>query len=98
MTNGDKIRNMTDEELAAFLLSEDAQACAHCDFYDCEALLCTIDDLCIVEGETDPAQAMLLAWLSTETFSERSESLCKDCKYFIGYGFGCSFDGSCPHN
>jgi len=34
MTNGDKIRNMTNEELAAFLVSEDAQACEHCDFYD----------------------------------------------------------------
>ena len=32
-----------------------------------------------------------------ERFSERSENPCKDCKYFTGDGFGCSFNGPCPH-
>jgi len=73
MTNGDKIRNMTNEELAAFLVSEDAQACEHCDFYDGETMQCICNGLCMVEGQTEIAKAVLISWLSSEAISERSE-------------------------
>lgn len=68
MTNGDRIRNMTDEELSAFLMSEDAQACAHCEYYDGETMRCNLDNPCV----TELGRAFLFAWLSSETVSERS--------------------------
>lgn len=98
MTNGDKIRNMTNEELAVFFVSEDAQVCAHCDYYDGETMKCICNGLCLVEGQTETAKAVLISWLSSQALSERSENPCEDCKYFIGEGFGCSFDGPCSHN
>lgn len=54
------------------------------------------------------AQSVRFEWRETvwnkkaleETFSERSENLCKDCDYFriTEKDFGCDFDGSCPHD
>lgn len=49
MTNGDVIRNMTDEEIADFLLSEDANACSHCEYYDHETQRCYLDNPCVTE-------------------------------------------------
>lgn len=62
MTNGDRIRSMTDEDLANFLISEDAEACKHCEF---ENLLggCNLDNPCVKEL----AAASLQNWLSSET-------------------------------
>lgn len=47
MTNGDKIRNMTNEELADFLVSEDVIACTHCEFYNGEVKRCYLDNPCV---------------------------------------------------
>lgn len=69
MTNGDVIRNMTDEEIADFLLSEDANACSHCEYYNHEIQRCYLDNPCV----TELARVMLLEWLSSKTISERSE-------------------------
>ena len=69
MTNGDVIRNMTDEEIADFLLSEDANACSHCEYYDHETQRCYLDNPCV----TELSRVMLLEWLSSQTVSERSE-------------------------
>lgn len=96
MTNGDVIRNMTDEEIADFLLSEDANACSHCEHYNHEINRCYLDNPCV----TELARVMLLEWLSSQTVSERSESPCKDCMFFRikDNGFGCACSSPCPHN
>ena len=70
MTNGDVIRNMTDEEIADFLLSEESSACFHCEYYDHEIKRCYLDNPC-VKGL---AWVMLLEWLSSQTVYERSEN------------------------
>lgn len=39
MTNGDRIRSMTDKELSVFLLTEECKVCTHCAYngeYGCE--------------------------------------------------------------
>lgn len=33
MTNGDRIRNMTDKELSVFLLTEECKVCTHCQYH-----------------------------------------------------------------
>lgn len=44
MKNGDRIRNMTDEELTKYLMSSDSIACSHCQrmtncsVHDCDKL------------------------------------------------------------
>ncbi len=68
MTNGDKIRNMTDDGLAEFLVSADADACAHCE-YHYDDFGCRLDNPCV----TPLAYQILKDWLS-ETVSERSEN------------------------
>lgn len=66
MTNGDRIRSMTDEELADFLISADSSCCAHCKYFDVE----NADDFegCRLEGPCgkDVAAASFQKWLSTE--------------------------------
>lgn len=58
MTNADRIRNMSDEELAEFL--EGFTICDHCEYYKNER--CTLDNPC-VHGF---AQAMAQKWLQAE--------------------------------
>lgn len=70
MTNGDRIRSMTDEELAGFLMSYESRVCAHCK-YD-------IDSMCIIsDGDVictvDYIHGVYTEWLSKEADSERSE-------------------------
>lgn len=67
MTNGDKIRSMTDDGLAEFLVSADADACAHCEYHYGD-FGCRLDNPCV----TPLAYQILKDWLS-ETVSERSE-------------------------
>lgn len=62
ISNGDMIRRMSDEELAEFLVSEDAQACSHCEYYDNETQRCYLDNPCV----TELACVMLLDWLSSK--------------------------------
>ena len=64
-TNGDHIRNMTDQELANFLTSEDAEACRHCEF---ENLLggCNLDNPCVKEL----AVAEMHDWLASPYIQE----------------------------
>ena len=62
MTNGDRIRNMTDKELAVFLLTDESKVCTHCEFngeYGCSA-----DE--IVCG-TAHLEDTFKKWLSSET-------------------------------
>lgn len=96
MTNGDVIRNMTDEEIADFLLSEESSACFHCEYYDHEIKRCYLDNPC-VKGL---AWVMLLEWLSSQTVYERSENPCKDCEFYMinDKDFGCGLNSPCPHN
>lgn len=68
MTNGDAVRNMTNEELADFLMSKGAKACELCDYndsyYGCKhQIVCTKEHV----------RSVYINWLSTEAFSERSE-------------------------
>lgn len=66
-TNGDRIRSMTDYELASFLISADSDACAHCRFYDAENNAdfegCRLGEPC----GREIAAASLQNWLSSET-------------------------------
>ena len=57
-TNADKIRSMSDEELAEFL--EKFEVCSHCDYMDKER--CTLDNPCV----HSLAVAMALKWLQSE--------------------------------
>jgi len=58
MTRADKIRSMSDEELAEFL--EKFEVCSHCDYMDKER--CTLDNPCV----HSLAVAMALKWLQSE--------------------------------
>jgi translation initiation factor 2 beta subunit (eIF-2beta)/eIF-5 len=58
ITNADKIRSMSDEELAEFL--EKFEVCSYCEYMDKE--ICTLDNPC-VHGF---AVAMTLKWLQSE--------------------------------
>lgn len=69
MTNGDKIRSMTNEELADFLLGEDSKPCTHCQ-YNTDSIGCVgIDTICTHDHVTDVLEKWLL-----QTVSERSEN------------------------
>lgn len=57
-TWGDKIRSMSDEELAEFL--EKFEVCSHCEYMDKER--CTLDNPCV----HSLAVAMALKWLQSE--------------------------------
>lgn len=57
-TNADKIRSMSDEELAEFL--ERFEVCSHCNYMDKER--CTLDNPCV----HTLAVAMALKWLQSE--------------------------------
>lgn len=61
-TNGDRIRRMTDEELADFLLSEKSDVCTHCEFHGKDFNRCTLENPCVKEL----ASTMLLDWLASE--------------------------------
>lgn len=69
MTNGDKVRNMTNEELADFLISRESESCSHCEYHD-EHLDCLLGSPCFQQ-----AFDVLKKWLSAEAeaVSERSE-------------------------
>ena len=58
MTNADKIRSMSDEELAEFL--EQFEVCSHCEYMDKER--CTFENPCTHGFAT----AMALKWLQSE--------------------------------
>lgn len=91
MTNGDKIREMTDSELAFFLSSRDAKPCTHCPFDD--FIGCKGDIVCTEKIVRDA----FAAWLSSEAISERSENSCSLCEHYDSV-LGCTLDGSCPHD
>lgn len=57
-TNADRIRAMSDEELAEFL--EQFEVCSHCEYSDNER--CTFENPCVHEFAT----AMALKWLQSE--------------------------------
>lgn len=61
-TNADMIRSMTDEELADFFVSREADACTHCEFYNSGVNRCYLDNPCVSEL----ASVMLLGWLISE--------------------------------
>lgn len=67
MTNGDRIRNMTDEELANAVVSGELDACTHCEFYDGVIGSCNLDNPCVKEL----AYVELLVWIQSD--SERPE-------------------------
>lgn len=58
MTNADRMRNMTDEELAEFL--EGFTVCDHCEYYKNER--CTMENPCVHAF----AEAMAQKWLQEE--------------------------------
>lgn len=90
MTNGDKIRSMTDGELAAFLVSDDAKPCEHCKhkgLYGC-------DDTIICTNGT--VRDIFEEWLSSD-FSERSENSCFGCGYY-DRDLGCGLNAPCPYD
>lgn len=58
MTNADRIRNMTDEELAGFL--EGFTVCDHCEYYKNER--CAMENPCVHAF----AEAMAFKWLQAE--------------------------------
>lgn len=68
-TNGDRIRDMTDDEMADFLESGQANACIHCDEYDKEKKRCTFNGRC----KTEFAVAALYDWLSSPADQEPEE-------------------------
>lgn len=70
MTNGDRIRNMSDEELADSMVSGELDVCIHCEFYDPLTTRCMPDNPCVKEL----AYAVFLDWLKSKAFSERSEN------------------------
>lgn len=69
MTNGDKIRNMTDRELANFLTLDDSKPCIHC--MRGGHAWCETDEtfVCTTDYVTD----VFTAWLASEAVSGRSE-------------------------
>ena len=58
VTNADRIRAMSDKELAEFL--EQFEVCSHCEYSDKER--CTFENPCVHEFAT----AMALKWLQSE--------------------------------
>ena len=90
MTNGDKIRNMTDGQLAEFLADGESKPCVHCPYDDdigCKGgIICTKEHL----------QDVFLNWLSSEAVSERSENSCSACEYYDS-DLGCTLRGPCPY-
>ena len=58
MTNADRIRNLTDEELAEFL--EQFEACSNCEYED--GVRCTLENPCVHAF----ASAMIFKWLQSE--------------------------------
>lgn len=67
MTNGDRIRSMTDEELAGFLNSYEARVCAHCKYDD--DIGCNYGDNDIV-CTSDYVHEVFKNWLSLEADTE----------------------------
>lgn len=62
-TNGDRIRRMTDEELADFLVSGESDACTHCEFHGKDFGRCTLENPCVIKL----ASVMLSGWLASES-------------------------------
>ena len=91
MTNGDKIRNMTDDDLAEFLISADATACTHCE-YHYDDFGCRLDNPCVAPM----ACTILKDWLSSEAVSERSENSCSACEHYDS-ALGCTLQSPCPY-
>ena len=60
MSNADKIRAMSDEELAEFL--ESFEVCTNCEYKEKTIGLCTFDNICTHGFAT----AMALKWLQSE--------------------------------
>ena len=66
LTNADRIRNMSDEELANELTRNPPIPCRICEYWDCKLSLCrawTNDFTCT----TGYAEALTLDWLKAET-------------------------------
>lgn len=63
MTNGDRIRSMTDDELADFLQSYESRVCCHCKYDD--AIGCNFgnDDIICTSYYV---HGVFLEWLSKE--------------------------------
>lgn len=64
MTNGDRIRSMTDGELADFLMSYESKACAHCRYDDDIGCNFGDDD---IECSNGYVHHVFKAWLSAES-------------------------------
>lgn len=60
MTNGDRIRSMTDEELTQFLMSGDSIVCSHCN----RTTNCTLHDCKRLKD-------VFMQWLSSESEAMR---------------------------
>lgn len=60
MTNADRIRNMSDEELAEFIVMY--EVCSRCDYSDKTNDRCTLENPCVY----NLAIAMSLKWLQSE--------------------------------
>lgn len=67
MTNGDRIRSMTDGELADFLMSYESKACAHCRYHD--SIGCNFGEVDIV-CTSDYVYEVFENWLSSEADTE----------------------------
>ncbi len=63
MTNADRIRNMSDEELAEFL--EGFTVCDHCEYYKNER--CAMENPCVHAF----AEAMAFKWLQAEVEGDK---------------------------
>lgn len=72
MTNGDRIRNMTDTQLADFLMSYDSKVCSHCKYDD--DIGCNFHEDGGVICTEDYVHSVFMNWLSSEVVSERSEN------------------------
>lgn len=72
MTNGDRIRSMTDDELADFLMSYESKVCAHCKYDD--DIGCNFGDDGEVVCDKSYVHSVFTEWLSSESLSERSEN------------------------
>lgn len=60
MTNGERIRNMTDEELTQFLMSSDSIVCSHCN----RMTNCSVHDC-------DRLKDVFMQWLACESEAMR---------------------------
>lgn len=95
MTNGDKIRSMTDRRLAEFLLSEESKPCTHCQ-YNTDNIGCVgIDTICTHDHVT----GVFKKWLLSEAppvSAVLDADACGNCEFLDDDGM-CFLGEPCPH-